>query len=92
MPICKEYLNHTLGLTLSTPGLVNSFYSDLGNMPCYSRRVVDHGCGLFEQMLCCSLPSVSLSISLSLVMCHQAGPVSVWPVNMTSLGEAMLEC
>ena len=71
MPIYKEYLNHTLGLTLSTPGLVNSFYSDLGNIPCYSRRVVDHGCGLFEQMLCCSLPSVSLSLSLVICVTRQ---------------------
>ena len=27
MQIYKEYLNHTFGLTLSTPGLVSSFLS-----------------------------------------------------------------
>ena len=26
--ICKEYLNHPLGLTLSTPGLVSHYYPD----------------------------------------------------------------
>ena len=29
MPIYKEYLNHTLGLTLSTPGLVYSLFHQI---------------------------------------------------------------
>ena len=40
--ICKEYLNHPLGLTLSTPGLVCfNFRVQTGYLKCHPGKVKD---------------------------------------------------
>ena len=65
MPMHKEYLNHTLGLTLSTPGLVYLYFSTYPNCCSHHPHEMHMAAGSLYDASCDSCRSCWLWCSIS---------------------------